>query len=106
MSIGILVRLSEFPSFVKAIEEYSGYPITFHVYVPLGTYNTSYFIRKNETKEMFPNTLYPVNLLRDLAIESIHTTHYMFVDADFYISCTQLLSSVTHRYGDGCASEE
>ena len=106
MSIGILVQLPEFPSFVKAIEEYVGYPITFNVYVPFKTQHPSYFIRKNGTKEPYPNTLYPVNLLRDLAIESIHTTHYMFVDADFYISCQQSINSMIYRYGNGCPREE
>ena len=106
MSIGILVQLYEFPSFVKAIEPYIGYPITFNVYVPLGIHHSSYFIRKNGTKEVFSNTLYPVNLLRDLAIESIHTTHYMFVDADFYISCQQQIDSMTCRYSYGCTQEE
>lgn len=98
MSIGILVRLPEFPLFAKAIEEYAGYPITFSVYVPLGDKRTSYFIRKNGTKEVFPDTLYPVNLLRDLAIESIRTTHFMFVDADFYISCSYVMVSLMCRY--------
>ena len=98
MSIGILVRLPEFPLFAKAIEEYAGYPITFSVYVPLGDKRTSYFIRKNGTKEVFPDTLYPVNLLRDLAIESIRTTHFMFVDADFDISCSYVMVSLMCRY--------
>ena len=35
---------------------------------------------------MFICTLYPMNLLRDLAIESIHTTHYMNIDADLFVS--------------------
>ena len=100
MSIGILVRLPEFPVFAKAIEEYAGYPITFSVYVPLGNKRSSYFIRKNGTKEVFPDTLYPVNLLRDLAIESIRTTHYMFVDADFYISCSGGMESIMNRHGE------
>lgn len=32
--------------------------------------------------------MYPVNLLRDLAIESISTTHYMIIDADVLLSTT------------------
>lgn len=86
MSIGIIVQLHEFPSFVNAIEGLFGRPIVFSVYVPMNSSESSYFVRKNGTREVFPSILYPVNILRDLAIESIRSTHFMYVDADFFIS--------------------
>lgn len=88
MSIACLIQMDEYVSFVKSISPYFGLPITFSVYVPLEPRNSSYFIEGNGTRMLFPSTLYPVNLLRDLAIESIHTTHYMNIDADLFISST------------------
>lgn len=32
------------------------------------------------------NPFYPINLLRDIAIEFIQTTHYIFIDCDILIS--------------------
>ena len=32
--------------------------------------------------------IYPVNFARDLAIESLSTTHYLFIDCDFFTSET------------------
>ena len=86
MSIAVFVTLEEYSSFVNAITPYLGLPITFSVYIPLGLEHSSYFVRGTEKKTVFAHTLYPINLLRDLAIESIHTTHFFCVDADFFFS--------------------
>lgn len=88
MSIACLIQMDEFVSFVKSISPYFGLPITFSVYVPLKPHNSSYFIEGNGKRMVFPSTLYPVNLLRDLAIESIRTTHYLNIDADLFVSST------------------
>ena len=96
MNIACFIQLDEYVSFVKFISFYLGLPILFIVYVPLKPDRSSYFIEGNGTRMTFPSTLYPVNLLRDLAIESIHTTHYMNIDADLFVSssCSSFLSSV------------
>ena len=86
MSFGVFVKMEEMPAFVNAILPYLGLPITFSVYVPLGLKRSSYYIRKNGTKEYFDDSLYPMNLLRDLAIEAIHTSHFFYLDADFFTS--------------------
>ncbi|KAK8801895.1 hypothetical protein WA588_006179 [Blastocystis sp. NMH] len=88
MSIAVFVTLEEYSSFVNAITPYLGLPITFSVYIPLGLEHSSYFVRGNGKKTVFAHTLYPINLLRDMAIESIHTTHFFCVDADFFFSDT------------------
>ena len=80
------MKPEEYPAFADYIAHYMGSPIVLSVYIPLGLENTSYFIRHNHTKEYFPSTLYPMNVLRDLAIESIETSHFMYVDADFMVS--------------------
>ena len=43
-------------------------------------------MNKNRGKPFFP-----INLLRDIAIESIHTTHYVFLDCDVFVSCKQFI---------------
>ena len=86
MSIAVFVTLEEYSSFVNAITPYLGLPITFSVYIPLGLEHSSYFVRETGKQTVFAHTLYPINLLRDLAIESIHTTHSFCVDADFFFS--------------------
>ena len=86
MSVACFIQLREFTSFVRLISPFLGLPITFIVYVPLKPRSSSYFIENNGTRSVFSSLLYPVNLLRDLAIESIHTTHYMHIDADLFLS--------------------
>lgn len=105
MSIGVFVMPEEYPAFVDFISHYMGLPITLCVYIPLGLENTSYYIRRNQFKQYFTKTLYPMNLLRDLAIESITTSHFMYVDADFMTSGGNS-DSYSHRYRSKCNQGE
>ena len=86
MSVGVFVKKKEMSAFVNAILPYLGLPITFSVYVPMKVKGSSYHIRGNGRREWFPDSLYPMNLLRDLAIETIHTSHFLYLDADFFTS--------------------
>ena len=86
MSIACFIQQNEIASFVKSLSPYFGLPITFIVYIPQKAHRSNYFIKDNGEKKVFICTLYPMNLLRDLAIESIHTTHYMNIDADLFVS--------------------
>ena len=45
-------------------------------------------ITSDNTTENNKNGLYPMNILRDMAIESIETTHYVLIDIDILISST------------------
>ena len=47
-----------------------------------------YYIRDVEKGILYNYTtmIYPVNFARDLAQESITTTHYLFIDGDFLVS--------------------
>ena len=105
MSIGVFVMLEEYSAFVDFISHYMGSPITLCVYIPLGLEDSSYFIRYNHSKEYFPKTLYPMNLLRDLAIEAIETSHFMYVDADFMTS-GKSVDSYSYRYRPKCNQGE
>ena len=86
MSIGAFVKKEEMSSFVDTILPYLCLPITFTVYVPSSLKWSSYHIRRSGRKELFAESLYPMNLLRDLAIETIRTSHFLYLDADFFTS--------------------
>lgn len=49
--------------------------------------NVPYYVLENRT-QFIESGIYPINVLRDLAIESIETTHYLMLDGDVVISST------------------
>lgn len=63
--------------------------ITFIFYIRRirGSETPSVFTWQNKTI-MYPNGIYPMNILRDLSIESITTSHYVLLDVDTFISST------------------
>lgn len=69
--------------------EYAGLGrIVFTVYVTKTiTSNTiPFYVQQNGTHLNYPNGFYPINTLRDLAIESISTTHLLVADMDVFPS--------------------
>ena len=76
----------------------SGSSYHLSVYIPLGLEHSSYFVRGNGKQTVFAHTLYPINLLRDMAIESIHTTHFFCVDADFFFFGFVSIAPLSGRY--------
>ena len=52
--------------------------------------DSPYYVKnmKRGTFIMFNQPIFPLNTLRDLAIESIDTTHYLLIDIDFFTSST------------------
>lgn len=85
-SIAVFVRLGELKAFVKSIQNWRGLPILFSVYIPLDKRNSTFFVRFNKSREYYPDAIFPINILRDLAIESIRTTHFFYIDSDFFVS--------------------
>lgn len=57
----------------------------------------SYFIKSSIPPIIQKSSRYffPINFLRDIVIESIKTTHYVYVDADVFLSSKL---SYTHKY--------
>ena len=62
--------------------------IVFTVYVTkMITNNTiPFYVLANGTHLDYPEGFYPINTLRDLAIESISTTHLLIADTDMFPS--------------------
>ena len=48
--------------------------------------NTPFYVQQNGRHLNYPNGFYPINTLRDLAIESISTTHCLVADVDMFPS--------------------
>ena len=62
--------------------------IVFTVYVTKTiTHNTiPFYVKRNGRHLNYPEGFYPINTLRDLAIESISTTHLLVADTDMFPS--------------------
>ena len=63
-----------------------GRDIVFNVYIPRVANTTKAFFVDVKSKIGLNDNLYPINELRDVAIESIATTHYLLLDADVFPS--------------------
>ena len=72
--------------------------ITFVIYV-IKTMNTPYkSILYDDSGPIYSNNaIFPINLLRDLSIESIDTTHYFICDIDAFPSKSLYDSIVLHK---------
>lgn len=77
----------------RVLRPYMNERITFVLYVVKEYKNKTYYahyiksvIRQDYVRYAIP--IFPLNTMRDLAIESIATTHYLLIDIDFFPSST------------------
>ena len=66
---------------------------TIYVQKRITNANTPYYLNRDGVRYEYQEGLYPVNLLRDLSIESVTTSHFMVIDADVFLSNT-IVSSI------------
>ena len=98
--MSIMIKESEIPNVIKLIDDYKIYQrITYLLYIikekPSFQGKSIFF---DSTGPTFSNeTIFPINLLRDLAIESIETTHYFVSDIDVFSSETLYQSLMIHN---------
>ena len=98
--MSIMIMESEIPNVIKLINDYKNYQrITYLLYIikekPSFQGRSIFF---DSTGPTFSNeTIFPINLLRDLAIESIETTHYFVSDIDVFTSETLYKSLMIHN---------
>lgn len=69
--------------------------IDYSVYVIRNT--TRPFIRWNGRIKEYPYSIYPFNILRDIGIDSIKTTHYLLLDIDVLPSASLYDDIETNR---------
>lgn len=97
--LAISVLESELAQVEALINSYIEYKqITFVIYV-IKTMNTPYkSILYDDSGPIYSNNaIFPINLLRDLSIESIDTTHYFICDIDAFPSKSLYDSIVLHK---------
>ena len=93
IALSLFVLESEMPTLDSLLRPYLSDRLTFVFYVVKEYKNKSYYayyikslIRQDYEK--FATPIFPLNTMRDLAIESVETTHYLLIDIDFFISST------------------
>lgn len=96
MSIAVFATEEEVKDVAFDMINYkSSQSIVYTIYVRkrISSSNTPYYLNREGVQFEYPDGVYPLNVLRNLAIESITTSHYMLIDADVFLSTT-LLSSI------------
>lgn len=96
MSVAVFATEDEVKDVAFDIINYkSARSIVYTIYVQkrISSSNTPYYLNREGVRFEYPEGVYPLNVLRNLAIESITTSHYMLIDADVFLSTT-LLSSI------------
>ena len=96
MSIAVFATEEEVKDVAFDMINYkSSQSIVYTIYVRkrISSSNTPYYLNREGVRFEYPDGVYPLNVLRNLAIESITTSHYMLIDADVFLSTT-LLSSI------------
>ena len=89
ISLSVLVKESEVESLANRILGYAGLRrIVFTVYVTKTITKSTipFYVLADGTHLNYPEGFYPINTLRDLAIESISTTHLLIADTDMFPS--------------------
>ena len=98
--MSIMIMESELHSTIDLIQAYEHYrQITFLLYIIKDQPSIqSRSIFYDTTGPSYSDeTIFPINLLRDLAIESIETTHYFVSDIDVFSSETLYDSLMLHN---------
>ena len=91
--IVVFMSMKEIDTAWTLLSQYENPNLEFILYVVDTTEVTPYFIESSDPFEVqYTNeTFYPLNLLRDIGIESITTTHFMVVDGDLFLSSIILI---------------
>lgn len=98
MSVSILAKESELSTLASVIANDSSCDrIVFSVYIVkrITKNNTPFYVQRNGEHLNYPEGFYPINTMRDLAIESISTTHCLVADVDMFPS-DGLEASIDH----------
>ena len=96
----IFVKENEIEELRGVIESYRSYKrITFILYIVKNRKGSKYeSIYYDVKKPVYRNdTIFPINVLRDLAIEFIDTTHYFVSDIDVFSSDTLYSTLQIHK---------
>ena len=91
ISLGVFLDESELPRLHSALNAFtSQHRVIFSFYVRKRITPSSIpvFFTANKKNIYFPSGIFPMNILRDMSIESIDTSYYVAVDVDVFFSFT------------------
>lgn len=100
INMAVFLQETDIPEVKQLISEYSSlHRIKFILYIVKDKVDTPYrSIFFDPVKPLYSNeTIFPINVLRDLAIESIETTHYFVSDIDVFSSDTLYDTILFHK---------
>ena len=91
--IVVFLNIGDIYTAWSLLSKYKNRNLEFILYVVDTTETTPYFIESSDPFEVeYTNeSFYPLNLLRDIGIESITTTHFIVVDGDLFLSSSNLI---------------
>lgn len=91
ISLGVFLDESELPRLHSALNAFTTqHRVIFSFYVrkQITPSSIPVFFTANKKNIYFPSGIFPMNILRDMSIESIDTSHYVAVDVDVFFSFT------------------
>ena len=91
ISLGVFLDESELPRLHSALNAFtSQHHVIFSFYVRKRITPSSIpvFFTADKKNIYVPSGIFPMNILRDMSIESIDTSHYVAVDVDVFFSFT------------------
>lgn len=90
MSLCLFLKESQIDTIDQALSPYVTNQITWTFYVVKAIKSSVYatYVGNMDKAISFKEPIFPINLVRDLAIESIDTTHFLFADIDYLVSKT------------------
>ena len=91
ISIAVFLEEKDIPQLETVITKFTSLKrivFSFYIRKTITPSNTPYYRKDKTNVKYFDNGLYPMNIMRDMAIESVETTHYLLLDIDTFISTT------------------
>ena len=90
--VGLSTTTDEIEEAVNAIQQYSRIErLKFVFYVKESHPSIKPYYNGKGGRRSF-DSIFPINFLRDLCIESITTTHYLYLDGDVFVTGTISIS--------------
>ena len=91
ISIAVFLEEKDISQLESAITKFTSLKrivFSFYIRKAITPSNTPYYRKDKTNVKYFDNGLYPMNIMRDMAIETVETTHYLLLDIDTFISTT------------------
>ena len=91
ISLGVFLDESELPRLHSALNAFTTqHRVIFSFYVRKRITPSSIpvFFTADKKNIYFPSGIFPMNILRDMSIESVDTSHYVAIDVDVFVSMT------------------